>query len=338
VLKLVKDLCDNGAAALVYVMTKDDADEVNEGTRAGLCALPPLTALAGLRALGVNSSAFHSGLADSARAREQSRWLSGEVDVLVATPAFGMGVHHPSVRTVVHHSLPLSLSDYAQASGRAGAAAASGNGLTSTAGRDGLAAKCVVLFSGKDYNRAAWLVGTSGKEGLLEVLSMCVRKTCVRLAIATHMGEVAPGTDKCVDANCVVCAAKSSPGVKTAATRQAAPPAAWQAAPPAAWQAAPPAAWQAATAEADVEPQQQGRHAPLIDDAHDQDDTADASLVLRARCQRRAKQLGLSARHVPSRAAIRRAIKANASSVQELELVPGFGPERAQQWFRVLFE
>jgi len=94
-------LC-GAAASLVYVMTKADADKLH----------------AELAALGVNAVMYHAGMKLAEKRRAQEQWLAGKASMLIATPAFGMGVHHPAVRFVVHHSMPLSLSDYAQASGR----------------------------------------------------------------------------------------------------------------------------------------------------------------------------------------------------------------------------
>jgi ATP-dependent DNA helicase RecQ len=105
---------------------------VYAGTRKG-CAQ---TAEDLQRALGRPVIAYHAGLARDARAEAQRRFMEGEVDVVVATNAFGMGVDKADVRTVVHETVPSSLEAYYQEAGRAG--------------RDGAPAKALLFAAAKD--------------------------------------------------------------------------------------------------------------------------------------------------------------------------------------------
>ncbi len=90
---------------------------------------------------GWTAKAYHAGMPVDIRAKVQEAFLSGQVPLMVATIAFGMGIDKPNVRTVVHVSLPDSIEAYVQESGRAG--------------RDGLPSLSYVLFSERDFVVAA---------------------------------------------------------------------------------------------------------------------------------------------------------------------------------------
>jgi ATP-dependent DNA helicase RecQ len=107
--------------AIVYAGTRAGAEEI-----AG-----QLT-----EALGGEAAAYHAGLDREVRATVQRRFLTGDVRVIVATNAFGMGVDKPNVRTVVHASVPSSLEAYYQEAGRGG--------------RDGLPARALLLAENRD--------------------------------------------------------------------------------------------------------------------------------------------------------------------------------------------
>ena len=121
-------------ALLVGALSRDDALPaiVYAGTRAGSDEL----AVRLRDDLGIVAEAYHAGLDRETRATVQRRFLADEVDVVVATNAFGMGVDKPNVRTVVHSSVPASLEAYYQEAGRGG--------------RDGAPARALLLAENRD--------------------------------------------------------------------------------------------------------------------------------------------------------------------------------------------
>jgi len=104
-----------------------------------------------LRAAGVKATHYHAGMEPTERANAQETFINEELDVIVATVAFGMGIDRSDVRAVVHAAMPKSIEHYQQETGRSG--------------RDGLEAECVLLYSAADGIRWEQLMERSGRDG-----------------------------------------------------------------------------------------------------------------------------------------------------------------------------
>jgi ATP-dependent DNA helicase RecQ len=122
-----------GEAGIVYCISRKDVDQT----------------AATLAAAGHRAVPYHAGLSDDERARNQDLFLDERADVVVATVAFGMGVDRSDVRFVVHAGAPKSLEHYQQEAGRAG--------------RDGLAAECLLLYSSADFLKWRRIMEMSGE-------------------------------------------------------------------------------------------------------------------------------------------------------------------------------
>jgi len=113
-----------------------------------------------LSSIGIPALPYHAGLSDAERSRNQDAFLSERADVIVATVAFGMGIDRSDVRFVVHAGAPRSLEHYQQESGRAG--------------RDGLEAECLLIYSPADFMK--WRVMLERNGELTEASTALLRQ------------------------------------------------------------------------------------------------------------------------------------------------------------------
>lgn len=168
--KYILDYIQNhkNESGIIYVATRKEVENIYNG----------------LSKRNISVSKYHAGLSKNERSKNQEDFINDDVDIMIATNAFGMGIDKPNIRWVIHYNMPQSIENYYQEIGRAG--------------RDGEKSECVLLFSPGDVHIQKYLIdiGVENPERKLfqhkklqYMIDLVYSNSCYRKTILNYFGE-----------------------------------------------------------------------------------------------------------------------------------------------------